>query len=182
MDLISTPVYGADPTHDYVYTLGPQAGIYLSLGIFDLVAVLAEFYYIRIGEIMESEYGYIVNMSDYLEFSLLVNIRMGGEAFSFNVYGGPDVLWRIEDETAIEIYDTDDNKLAEVILTEDDMYRWLFRMIMGIGIKVGVGNFVFSLDIRYAAPLHDCYTDNVQYNDYGLNAVQLLAGVGYKFF
>jgi hypothetical protein len=181
--LISTPVFGADPWLEYMLTISYQAGVYVTLGILDFLTLQTELHYTRIGEWMENLYGgYIENMSDYLEICALVNVRFVFPEVDFNLYAGPDVIWRMADEADIIIYDEDYDKLATVTLTEDDMYRWLFRLMVGVGLNVKIDSFVLSFDVRYAAPLHKCYTDDVPFNDYGLNCFQFLVGVGYKLF
>jgi hypothetical protein len=175
-------VFGEEKAMDYVYPFNIQVGGYVCMGILDFLAIETEVYYTRLGDLVKGDAGSIENMTNFLEISVLLNIRIGQKGATFNLFAGPDFLWNMANEGAINVYDKDNNKIAELSFDEAEINSWLLGMAAGFGFDFDISNFVISFDIKYVAPLQEFYTDKVLYHDFALVNFQFLVGIGYKIF
>jgi hypothetical protein len=167
-------------------TMSLSAGLSLTLGLFDFLALQPEAIYTRAGGQCgyndPGGYGEVLYRRDQLNFAelaVLTVIRFGKGRRTLNLFAGPDVAIRIG---SVEIKVKQEGYLvAEGSWVESQFAPWFLNLVMGTGITYFLhGGMLFTIEVRYLMGLTSVMNEQLTgLADWKQNDLQFLVGLGW---
>ncbi len=162
--------------------LSLSAGLSLTLGLFDFLALQPEAFYTRAGGQYDTYVdSYIISWRDqlnYAELDLLTVIRFRKGRTILSLFAGPDVAFRIGRVDIKLKYEGD--LIGEGTWVEDQFAQWFLNLVMGTGISYSLpGGMQLSFEVRYLMGLTSVMNELTGLADWKQNDLQFLVGVGW---
>ncbi len=165
------------PSEHSVFKLGFSGGAFLTIGLFDFLAIQPEVFFSQLGA--KSRDGYITwnDKANVIDIQALLKARFPTRRRAiFNLFAGPDlqfkagtVDWELTDLFGGMIYGFwQDANLRDPVL----------GLVFGLGMEFPLGSFFFTLDARYGMGLWSRFTDSSGIAPWYQNSVQLMVGAG----
>jgi hypothetical protein len=164
--------------------LSLSAGLSLTLGLFDFLALQPEVIYTRAG----GQYGFDdpVNYGkvsyrdqlNFLEQVVLTVFRFGKGRTTMNLFAGPEVAVRIG---SVDIKIKQDGYLVgEGSWVESQFAQWFLNLVMGTGVSYSLpGGMRLTFEARYLMGLTSVMNELTGLADWKQNDLQFLVGVGW---
>jgi hypothetical protein len=160
------------------FRLGFSVGGFITIGIFDLLAIQPEVMYSMMGGNFGDDLSTWYDSATVIEVPVLVKLRLKSGNLSIQPFVGPVVLIKIG-EWDFEIKDdATDIVLAYGSYIMDKVRMPIIGAVAGLGFLIPVGGGVFSLDARYHLGLMSRFNEDTGL-DWKQNNIQLLIGYGF---
>jgi len=158
---------------------GFSGGVFVAVGLFDLLAIQPEAHYAFLGGRFGDNTGSIVQDSPVVQIPVLVKGRLQTGNLTVTPVVGPAVLFKIG-EWNNKVTDADGNVVLSGTYTDNDVANYILGIVAGIGFELSVIEGVVSLEARYLLGLTPRFDQDVIPNsDVRQNNVELLVGFGF---